>query len=101
MGEKALRQIIENAYRLADRCLPQDANHIRRLADDIGRLTNALCDLRQDGKGQSAQAESLSREIRSKLADLEQSALNAVIGVDKAGHQQTAHTVTNQQYNWL
>lgn len=94
VGEKALRQIVENAYRVADRCLPQDGVHIRRLADDITRLTNALCDLRQEGKGQSAQAESLAREIRSKLGDLEQSVLNAVIGVEKAGHQQTAHTVS-------
>lgn len=97
VGEKALRQIIDNAYRVADRCLPQDAVPIRRLADDITRLTNALCNLRAEGKGQTAQAESLTREIRSKLGELEQAVTNAVIGVDKAGHQQAAHTVS---FDW-
>lgn len=94
VGEKALRQIIENAYRVADRCLPHDAAQIRRLADDITRLTNALCNLRAEGKGQSAQAESLAREIRSKLGELDQAVTNAIIGVEKAGHQQAAHTVS-------
>lgn len=78
---------------MADRCLPQDATHIRKVANDITKATNALCDLRQDGKGQTPQAEQLAQEIRKKLADLEQSVLNAVVNVDKAGHQQAAHTV--------
>lgn len=93
VGEKALRQILENAYRLADRCLPQDAATIRRLADDINKAVNALCDLRQDGKGQTPQAEQLAREIRDKLGNLERAVTKAVIGVNKAGHQ-AAHTVS-------
>lgn len=95
VGEKALRQILDNAYRVADRCLPQDANTIRRLADDITRAVNALCDLRQEGKGQTPQAEQLARDIRDKLGNLEHAVTKAVRGVDKAGHQ-AAHTVCNQ-----
>lgn len=92
VGEKALRQIIDNAYRVADRCLPHDAAIIRNLADDVSRAVNALCDLRQDGKGNTPQADQLARDIREKLGHLERAVLNAVVGVEKAGHQ-AAHTV--------
>lgn len=96
VGEKALRQILDNAYRVADRCLPQDAAVIRSLADDINRSVNELCDLRQAGKGNAPQAEQLAREIRDKLGNLERAVTKAVIGVDKAGHQ-AAHTVSYSQ----
>lgn len=56
-------------------------------------MTDALCELRQDGKGATPQAESLARGIRDKLGHLQQAVLDAVIAVDKAGLQQTAHTV--------
>lgn len=104
VGEKALRQIIENSQRVADHCLPQDAAHIRRQASDLTGLANALCELRQDGKGTTPQAESLAREIREKLGQLEHSVLNAVQGVDRAGLQQAAHTVQGrleQACRWL
>lgn len=89
-----MRQIVENAYRVADRCLPQDATPIRRLASDITKAANSLCDLRQDGKGQTPQANHLTQDIRGKLGDLEQAVLRAVIGVEKGGQQQAAHTVS-------
>lgn len=93
VGEKALRQIIENANEISERCLPQDSYPIRRLADEITAMTNNLCDLRQEGKGNSPQAEALARGIREKLVDLQNQIRSAVIGVDKAGVQQTAHTI--------
>lgn len=98
VGEKALRQIVDNAYRVADRCLPQDASVIRKIAIDITKAADQLCNLRQDGKGQTPQAEQLAREIRGKLGNLEQAVLNAIVGVDKAGHQQAAHTVSQNIY---
>ncbi|XP_055386450.1 vinculin [Condylostylus longicornis] len=104
VGEKALRQIIENAHRVADRCLPQNGATIHKLADDISTMTNALCELRQDSKGHSPQAETLAREIRERLGNLEHVIQNAVAGVDKAGLQQTAHTVRGrleQACRWL
>lgn len=75
------------------RCLPNDANHINKICSDLTTMTDALCELRQDGKGATPQAESLSRGIREKLGDLQQAVMNAVVAVDKAGLQQTAHTV--------
>lgn len=104
VGEKALRQIIENAHKVADRCLPHDAQPIRKMADDLTTMTNALCELRHDGKGHSPQAEALAQNIRDRLSNLEQAILNAVAGVDKAGLQQTAHTVQGrleQACRWL
>ncbi|XP_063706986.1 vinculin isoform X3 [Culicoides brevitarsis] len=104
VGEKALRQILENAYKVADRSLPHDANVIRRLADDITAQTNALCELRQEGKGTSPQAESLARSIREKLNNLGTAIQNAVMGVEKTGLQQAAHTVQgrlDQAVKWI
>ncbi|XP_037808240.1 vinculin [Lucilia sericata] len=104
VGEKALRQIIENANEISERCLPQDSYPIRRLADEITAMANSLCELRQEGKGTSPQAESLARSIREKLGDLQSQIQNAVVGVDKAGVQQTAHTIQGrleQAVKWL
>ncbi|CAO1378198.1 unnamed protein product [Diamesa hyperborea] len=104
IGEKALRQIIENAHKLADRCLPSDSYRIHKSADDLTAMANALCELRQNSKGTSPQAESLAREMIEKLGDLEQIILQAVINVDKAGLQQAAHTVQGrleQAIRWL
>lgn len=97
IGEKALRQIIENSYRVADRCLPNDSYRIRKNADDLTSMANALCELRQNSKGTSPQAESLAREMVDKLDELEGNILQAVINVDKAGLQQAAHTVSSSQ----
>ncbi|KAF5284255.1 hypothetical protein FQR65_LT00255 [Abscondita terminalis] len=104
IGEKSLRQIIDAAHKVADRCLPPDAHAINRLASELTTMTDALCELRQEGKGATPQAESLARGIKEKLGHLQQSVLNAVVGVDKSGLQQTAHTVQGrieQARKWL
>ncbi|KAJ8956385.1 hypothetical protein NQ318_015123 [Aromia moschata] len=104
VGEKSLRLIIDAAQKVAERCLPQDANVINKLCSDLTTMTDALCELRQDGKGATPQAESVARSIREKLGDLQQAVMNAVLAVDKAGLQQTAHTVQGrleQARKWL
>ncbi|XP_019759234.1 vinculin isoform X1 [Dendroctonus ponderosae] len=104
VGEKSLRQIIEDAQKVAERCLPQDAHNINKLCSDLTTMTDALCELRQDGKGASPQAESLARGIKEKLGQLQQAVNTAIINVDKAGLQQTAHTVQGrleQARKWL
>ncbi|XP_065159555.1 vinculin isoform X6 [Atheta coriaria] len=104
IGEKSLRQIIDDARKVADRCMPKDAEFIRKLCSDLTTMTDALCELRQDGKGATPQAESLARGIKEKLGSLQQGIMNAVIAVDKAGLQQTAHTVQGrieQARKWL
>ncbi|CAH0548930.1 unnamed protein product [Brassicogethes aeneus] len=104
VGEKSLWQIIDTAKKVADRCLPQDANTIRKLCSDLSTMVEALGELRQEGKGATPQAESLARSIRDKLGHLQQAVMNAVVNVDKAGLQQTAHTVQGrleQARKWL
>lgn len=106
VGEKSLRQIIEAAEKVADRCLPQDAIPIRRLTGELTTMTDALCELRTSNRPTNiAQAESLARGIREKLGQLQQAVLRAVVGVEKAGVQmQTAHTVQGrleQARKWL
>ncbi|XP_026474060.1 vinculin isoform X3 [Ctenocephalides felis] len=104
VGEKSLRQIIETARRVCDHCLPQDAAQISRLAGEIASKTDALCELRQAGKGNTPQAQALADEIKEKLTQLQQAVMGAVLGVDKAGLQQTAHTVQGrleQARKWL
>lgn len=104
IGEKSLRQIIEAAQKVAERCLPQDANTINKLCSELTTMTDALCELRQKGQSAIPQAESLARGIREKLGDLQHAVMSAVLAVDKAGLQQTAHTVQgrlDQARKWL
>lgn len=79
--------------------MPQDAHNIKKIASEINTMTDALCELRQQGKGATPQAESLARGIKDKLGYLQQAVLNAVVAVDKAGLQQTAHTVQGRYAN--
>ncbi|XP_050511638.1 vinculin isoform X2 [Diabrotica virgifera virgifera] len=104
VGEKSLRQIIDSAQKVADRCLPQDAHTINKICSDLTTMTDALCELRQDGKGTTPQAESLAKGIREKLGNLQQAVMNGIVAVDKTGMQQTAHTVQGrleQARKWL
>lgn len=56
VGEKSLRQIIEQASRLAERYLPpSQAEPLSKLASQIVTMTDALCELRQNEKGYYSQ----------------------------------------------
>lgn len=55
VGEKSVRQILDHAQTVADRALPADRDIIRKLCSDVTTMTEALCELRQDGKGTSPQ----------------------------------------------
>ncbi|XP_063978081.1 vinculin isoform X4 [Diachasmimorpha longicaudata] len=105
VGEKSIRQIIEQAERLAERYLhPMQAEPLRKLAGEISTMTDALCELRQDGKGTTPQAESLARGIKDKLNELRSSVASALVAADKSGLAQTAHTVAGrleQANKWL
>lgn len=53
VGEKSLRQIIEQASRLSERYLPpSQAEPMSKLASQIVTMTDALCELRQNEKGE-------------------------------------------------
>ncbi|XP_074603743.1 vinculin [Brevipalpus obovatus] len=93
IGEKSLRHILEYANRIADRSLPPDRDAIRKATGDINAMVNALCELRSDGKGDSPQAQSLSRSIGQKLKDLIGLCNRAIANVERSGMKQPAHTL--------
>lgn len=104
VGEKSLRHILEYAKRVADRSLPADGDAIRKLCGDLESMTNALCELRQEGKGASPQAQSLARGVGLKLRELNNLVSQAITNVERSGIQQLAHTVggrVEQALKWL
>ncbi|XP_014211787.1 vinculin isoform X2 [Copidosoma floridanum] len=105
VGEKSLRQIIDQAGRLADRYLPPtQAQPISKLASQLTTMTDALCELRQNDKGTSAQGEALARGIKDKVNELRSNIASAIIDADKSGGIQAAHTVAGrleQANKWL
>lgn len=99
-----MRGILEEARKVAEHCLPQDRDPIHKICNDISSMTDALCELRQNGQGDSPQAESLSRAIEQKLNELTGLVLRAVSNTEKSGILQPAHTVTgrlDQARRWL
>ncbi|RWS26551.1 vinculin-like protein, partial [Leptotrombidium deliense] len=88
IGEKSVRHILEYAQRIADRALPPDREAIRKCCGDINAMTNALCELRQEGKGGTPQAQSLSRSIGQKLKDLNALISRAIANIERSGIQQ-------------
>ena len=104
VGEKSVRQILAHALKIADRSLPLDADHIRKLSGDITSMTDALCELRSSGQGASPQAETLARNIEMRLNELMATANQAIGRVEKSGIQQPAPTVAGrleQARRWL
>ena len=80
---------------MAERSLPLDAEHLRRLASDVSAMTDALCELRAGGRGVtpqvnifvtseglslifSLQAENLAKNIQSRLGEVAVSVGQAV-----------------------
>ena len=50
-GDKALRQIIDDSRKIAERCTnPADRDRIMHTAGDVESMVNALSELRQQGK---------------------------------------------------
>lgn len=104
IGEKSLRQILEYAQRIAERSLPPNNSSIKKMCGDIKSMTDGLCELRQDGKGTSPQAQALARGIGQKLKELNGLIQHAIINVERSGIQQPAHTIggrIEQAEQWL
>lgn len=50
-GDKSLKQVLEDARRIADRCTdPTDRDRILKTVGDMESMANALSELRQQGK---------------------------------------------------
>ncbi|GIY50033.1 hypothetical protein CDAR_597421 [Caerostris darwini] len=104
VGEKSLRYILDYAMRVAERCLPPDNAVIKKMCGDITSMTNALCELREEGKGTTPQAEALSRGISQKLRELISLVSQGISNVERSSIQQPAHTLRGrmeQARAWL
>lgn len=108
LGEKAIRQLLDQAHLISERCPPKIRDPIQKLCSEINTMTNALCELRQDGKGATAQAESLARSIDERIGELVKLVTKAVNDTEKSGvaakGQQVAHTLggqLDQARQWL
>eukprot|EP00096_Caligus_rogercresseyi_P004203 TRINITY_DN1837_c0_g1_i4.p1 TRINITY_DN1837_c0_g1~~TRINITY_DN1837_c0_g1_i4.p1 ORF type:complete len:921 (-),score=329.98 TRINITY_DN1837_c0_g1_i4:363-3125(-) len=104
LGEKSAKGILELANKIADRSLPGDAEHVRKLSEDIRSMTDALSELRSSGEGSSLQAETLGRSIDSRLNELSTTISQAINRVEKSGIQQPAPTISGkleQARRWL
>ncbi|XP_046583152.1 vinculin-like [Haliotis rubra] len=104
-GDKALRQILEDSKKIADRCTnPTERDAIQRKISDIESMSNALSELRQQGKGNSPQAISLAKEIQGKLKELQQMTHNGIMNTERSGIRKPAPTVegkVEQARQWL
>lgn len=104
VGEKSLRSILDLAMKVAEGSLPLDADHLRRVTSDVTTLTDGLCELRQQGRGTTPQAENVAHTIESRLGEVCASVAQAVSRLEKSGIQQPAHTVLgrlDQARRWL
>ena len=93
VGEKSLRNILEMSNRVAERALPEDAEMISKHVSEISSLTDALGELRADGKGNTPQAEGLARSLKGKLVELSKLVNSSVQRAERSGVSQPAHTV--------
>ncbi|XP_025087820.1 vinculin-like isoform X11 [Pomacea canaliculata] len=104
-GDKALKQILDDARRIADRCTNrQERDTILKNVSDIESMANALSELRQQGKGSSPQALSLAREIQNKLRELQKQTANSITSTERSGIRKPAPTVdgkVEQARQWL
>ena len=78
VGEKSVRRVLEHALKVADRSLPIDAEHIRKLTGDLASMIDALCELRSKGDGATPQAEALAQAIENRLDELNATVQQAV-----------------------
>ncbi len=104
VGERSLRRLLDSALKVADRSLPSDAEHLRKLVGDASSMGDALNELRREGRGATPQAEALARGAEARLGEIMATVQQAISRVEKSGVQQPAPTVSGrleQARRWL
>ncbi|XP_060566166.1 vinculin-like isoform X5 [Ruditapes philippinarum] len=104
-GDKSLRQILEDAKRIADCCTnPEDRDRILKSVSNLESMSQALNELRQQGKGNSPQAMSLAREMQQQLKELQNLTGAGIMNTERSGIRKPAPTVegkVDQAQRWL
>lgn len=79
LGERAIRECIEQGRATADKCSGPERSAILKLCDELDQLTNDLASLKRKGMGNSPQAVATAQKIERKLEELNNKLQNAII----------------------
>uniref|UniRef100_A0A0N4Z3B8 Vinculin n=1 Tax=Parastrongyloides trichosuri TaxID=131310 RepID=A0A0N4Z3B8_PARTI len=107
VGEKAIRRICDYAEKIATRSLPEDAYNIRHAIGNITSLTDAICELRIQGRHDNqGLAQSCAQKIKELVGTKETPGVlpNALQHALKSGGANPAHTLggrLEQALRWL
>ncbi|XP_071853617.1 vinculin-like isoform X11 [Apostichopus japonicus] len=104
IGESALRQILADSRKVADRVNEPYARNIRGAVDELTQLTDRLAELRAKGLGNTPEAQQLSNAINAKLVALQKLVDTAVQDAVRNGTGKPASTLTGkmeQAQAWL
>ncbi|XP_078687988.1 vinculin-like [Branchiostoma floridae x Branchiostoma belcheri] len=105
IGEKySLRQIMEDARRIGERCVGPERDEILRLCRELTAMVDQLSNLRARGLGSSPEAINLSRQIIKPLMDMDKRVQQAVSNFQQSGIRKPAPTIAGkmeQAMIWL
>nr|XP_006817880.1 PREDICTED: vinculin-like [Saccoglossus kowalevskii] len=104
LGERSIRQIVDEARKVGARCEGPEKDEILRLCDDITVMTDQLAELRARGEGNTPQAQQLARAIQDRVDYLTGRVNSAVAHYAQSGIRKPAPTVSGkveQAQQWL
>ncbi|CAH1270145.1 VCL [Branchiostoma lanceolatum] len=104
LGERSLRQIIEDARRIGERCVGPERDEILRLCSELTAMVDQLSDFKAKGMGSSPEAINLSRQIIDRLLDMDKRVQQAVSNFQQSGIRKPAPTIAGkmeQAMRWL
>ncbi|KAK6752622.1 hypothetical protein RB195_003813 [Necator americanus] len=107
VGEKAIRRILDYADRIASRALPEDSYAIKRSISEIQSLTDAICELRNQGRyDNEGLAASCAQKLKELVGTKHSSGMlpDALMNAHRMGGANPAHTAAGrleQALRWL
>ncbi|KXJ18815.1 Vinculin [Exaiptasia diaphana] len=78
IGERAIRQCIQDARNVAEKCSGPERMELLKLCNELENLTNELSELKRRGLGNSPQARALAGKIANKLDELHRKTQRAI-----------------------
>ncbi|XP_071505940.1 vinculin-like isoform X2 [Diadema antillarum] len=104
LGEKAVRDILKDARRVADRTEGAERERLLATINEVETMMDQLCALRAKGQGNSPEALQLARQIAAKLDFLQKQVDDSVKRAMVSGVTKTAYTLAGkveQAQKWL
>ncbi|XP_070565644.1 vinculin-like isoform X28 [Ptychodera flava] len=104
LGERSIRQIVDEARKVAAICDGPERDELMRVADEISAMTDQLAHMRARGEGNSPEAQQLARAIQDRVEYLGGRVDSAVAHHAQSGIRKPAPTVSGkveQAQQWL